>query len=103
MGDHAGQGEISLRAYLRGLRWIAPASLVVVLAMWVLDRPQGMSLTAALVFWALFTLAAGPLMWLRIGRYYDAPGWWRALGLALLWFLGVGLLFGVGYALVMLV
>lgn len=103
MGDQPTQGEISVRAYLRALRWIAPALLVVILAIWVAARPQGMSLTAALAFWAVFTLAAGPLMWLRLGRYYHASGWWRAVGLALLWFLGVGLLFGIGYAVVMLV
>ena len=98
-----GQEEISVRAYLRNLRWIAPVFLVVVLALWAFARPKGMSLTAALVFWAVFTLAAGPLMWLRTARYYDAPGWWRAVGLALLWFLGVSLLLGIGYAFVMLV
>ncbi len=96
--------DISVRGYLRQLRWIAPGLLVVWLGIWALGMArQGVPLAAALFSWAFFTVAVGPLIWLRSSVRSDAPGRWRALGLALLWFVGVLALFGIGYALVMAV
>jgi hypothetical protein len=60
-----------------------------------------MSLPWALFLWVLLTVALGPLVWLRLDVRRGAPGWWRALGLAVLWALGVFALLGIGYALVM--
>jgi hypothetical protein len=96
--------DISVRGYLRQLRWIAPGLLVVWLGMWALGMARrGVPLAAALFSWAFLTVAVGPLIWLRSSVRSDAPGRWRALGLALLWFVGVLALFGIGYALVMAV
>ncbi len=99
--------DISVRGYLRHLRWIAPGLLVGCLGMWALGA-RGMSLPLALFVWVLLTVAVGPLVWLRwIGsRWFGAPrkpGMFRAIGLAVLWSLGVLALFGIGYALVMAV
>jgi hypothetical protein len=95
--------DISVRGYLRQLRWIAPGLLVVWLGMWALVMArQGVPLAAALFSWAFITVAVGPLFWVW-GIRRDAPGRWRALGLAVLWFVGVLALFGIGYALVMAV
>jgi hypothetical protein len=95
--------DISVRGYLRQLRWIAPGLLVACLGLWALGLARGMQLAAALFFWAFITVAVGPLIWLRSSVRSDTPGWWRAFGLALLWFVGVLALFGIGYALVMAV
>ncbi len=95
--------DISVRGYLRQLRWIAPGLLVVCLGLWALGLARGMPLAAALFFWAFLTVAVGPLIWLRSSVRRDAPRWWRALGLAVLWFVGVLALLGIGYALVMAV
>jgi hypothetical protein len=94
--------DISVRGYLRHLRWIAPALLVGCLGMWALGA-RGMSLPWALFLWVLLTVAVGPLIWLRLDVRRGARGWWRALGLAVLWSLGVIALLGIGYALVMAV
>jgi hypothetical protein len=96
--------DISVRGYLRQLRWIAPVLLVAWLGMWALGMArQGVPLAAALFSWAFITVAVGPLIWVRSSVRSDAPGRWRALGLALLWFVGVLALLGIGYALVMAV
>jgi hypothetical protein len=96
--------DISVRGYLRQLRWIAPGLLVIWLGMWALGMArQGVPLAAALFSWAFITVAVGPLIWVRSSVRSDAPGRWRALGLALLWFVGVLALFGIGYVLVMAV
>ena len=95
--------DTSVRGYLRELRWIAPGLLVVWLGLWALGMArQGVPLAAALLSWAFITVAVGPLLWVWSVRR-DAPGRWRALGLALLWFVGVLALLGIGYALVMAV
>jgi hypothetical protein len=94
--------DISVRGYLRQLRWIAPVLLVGCLGMWALGA-GGMSLPLALVLWALLTVAVGPLVWLRVGVRRGSPRWWRALGVAMLWWLGMLALFGIGYVLVMAV
>jgi len=95
--------DISIRGYLRQLRWIAPLLLVACLGLWALGLARGMPLAAALFLWAFLTVAVGPLLWLRASVRSDTPGWWRALGLAALWFVGVLALLGIGYALVMVV
>ncbi len=96
----AATADISLRGYLRQLRWIAPALLVGFLGLWALGVARGTSLAAALFLWAFITVALGPLVWLRWGVRRNTPGWWRAFGLAVLWSLGVIALLGIGYALV---
>jgi hypothetical protein len=93
--------DISVRGYLRQLRWIAPGLLVCCLAVWALGKPRGMSLPWALFLWAILTVAVGPLVWLRHGVRRGTLRWWRALGLAVVWWLGALALFGIGYALVM--
>jgi hypothetical protein len=95
--------DISVRGYLRQLHWIAPGLLICCLAVWVLGKPRGMSLPWALFLWAILTVAVGPLVWLRHGVRRGTPRWWRALGLAVAWWLGALALFGIGYALVMAV
>jgi hypothetical protein len=95
--------DISVRGYLRQLRWIAPVLLVACLGLWASGLARGMSLAAALFLWAFITVAVGPLIWLRSGVRRGTPRWWRALGLAVLWFVGVLALLGIGYALVMAV
>jgi hypothetical protein len=95
--------DISVRGYLRHLRWIAPGLLLCCLAVWALGRPPGMSLPWALFLWAILTVATGPLLWLWLGVRRGTPGWWRALGLAIVWSLGALALLGVGYALVVAV
>jgi hypothetical protein len=60
-----------------------------------------MSLPWALLLWAILTVAVGPLVWLRHGVRRGTLRWWRALGLAVVWWLGALALFGIGYALVM--
>lgn len=90
--------EISVRGYLRQLRWIAPGLLVACVGMWALGA-GGMSLPWALFLWVLLTLAVGPLVWLRVGVPSGTPRW-RALGVAMLWCLGVLALVGIGYVLV---
>jgi hypothetical protein len=92
--------EISVRGFLRHLRWIAPLMLLGCLGMWVLGK---VPLPTALVLWVLLTVALGPLAWLRAISAPRKPGMLRAIGLAMLWFLGVLALFGIGYALVMAV
>jgi hypothetical protein len=94
--------DISVRGYLRQLRWIAPVLLVVCLGIWALEARE-MPLPAALVLWALVTLAVGPLIWLRSAVRRGTPRWWQAFGLAVLWSLGMFALLGIGYALVMAV
>jgi hypothetical protein len=95
--------DLSVRGYLRELRWMAPGLLVAFLGLWALDMGrQGVPLAAVLFLWAFVTVADGPLLWVW-GVRRDTPGRWRAFGLALLWFLGVLALFGIGYALVMAV
>ena len=92
--------EISVRNYLRQLwRWIAPGLLLAVLGMWALTEPEGMSLVWALGLWGLLTVAMGPMLWLRQDVRHTAPGWWRALGLAALWAIGVFLMLGIVYGL----
>jgi hypothetical protein len=78
---NAGDLEISVLTCLRSLRWIAPLSLVTFLGLWAFTRPPGISMPAVVAFWALFTLAIGPLVWVRL-LPNDAPGRWQALGLA---------------------
>lgn len=95
--------DISVRGYLRQLRWIAPGLLVAWLGLWALGLARGMSLAAALFLWAFSTVAVGPLIWLRSDVRRGTPGWWRAFGLAVLWFVGVLALLGIGYALVIAV
>jgi hypothetical protein len=107
MGDDDIDDDISVRGYLRHLRWIAPGLLVVCLGMWALGARR-MSLPAALFLWVLLTVTVGPLVWLRwIGRRWfgasRTPGLWRTLGLAVLWCLGMFALLGIGYALAMAV
>ena len=41
--------------------------------------------------------------YLRVGVRSGTPRWWRALGVAMLWWLGMLALFGIGYLLVMAV
>jgi hypothetical protein len=94
--------DISVRGYLRQLRWIAPALLVGCLGMWALGA-RGMSLPWAVVLWMLLTVAVGPLVWLRVGVRSGTPRWWRALGVATLWAFATFALLGIGYALVMAV
>ena len=94
--------DISVRGYLRQLRWIAPLLLVGCLGMWALGA-RGMSLPAALFLWAILTVAVGPLIWLRVAVRRGTQRWWRALGVAVLWWLGMLALLGIGYALVMTV
>jgi hypothetical protein len=95
--------DISVRGYLRQLRWIAPVLLVAWLGLWALGLARGMSFAAALYLWAFSTVAVGPLIWLRSDVRRGTPRWWRALGLAVLWFVGVLALLGIGYAMVMAV
>jgi hypothetical protein len=94
--------DISVRGYLRHLRWIAPALLVGCLGMWALGA-RGMSLPWAVVLWMLLTVALGPLVWVRVGVRSGTPRWWRALSIAMLWAFGTFALLGIGYALVMAV
>jgi hypothetical protein len=93
---------ISVRGYLRDLRWIAPGTLVACLGIWAL-RGRGMSLPEVLFLWLLLTVAGGPLIWLRYHVGRGAARWWGALGVAVLWWLATLALFGIGYALVMAV
>jgi hypothetical protein len=95
--------DFSVRGYLRQLRWIAPGLLIGCLALWALAKPRGMSLPWALFLWAILTVAVGPLIWLRHGVGRGTPRWWRALGLAVVWWLGALALLGIGYALVVAV
>jgi hypothetical protein len=94
------EDDISVRGYLRQLRWIAPGLLVAFLGLWASGVARGMSLPAAVFLWVLITVAVGPLVWLRVGVRRGTPRWWRALGLAVLWSLGTIALLGIGYALV---
>ncbi|HEX6678309.1 MAG TPA: hypothetical protein VF486_25240 [Actinomycetes bacterium] len=94
--------DLSVRGYLRQLRWIAPALLAGCLGMWALGV-RGMSLPWAVLLWMLLTVAVGPLVWLRVGVRSGTPRWWRALGMATLWAFGIFALLGIGYALVMAV
>jgi hypothetical protein len=94
--------EISVRGYLRSLRWIAPGLLVGCLALWAFGA-RGMSLPWALFVWVLLTVAAGPLLWLRLDVRRGTPRWWRALGCAVLWGFAALALLGLGYALVIAV
>jgi len=100
--DDDRDNDISVRGYLRHLRWIAPVLLVGCLGMWVLGA-RGMSLPWALFLWVLLTVTVGPLVWLRVSVRSGTPRWWRALGVATLWALGMFALLGIGYALVMAV
>lgn len=95
--------DVSVRGYLRQLRWIAPGLLVAFLGLWASGVARGMSLPAALFSWAFVTVAVGPLVWLRVGVRRGRPRWWRALGVAVLWWLAAAALLGIGYALVMAV
>jgi hypothetical protein len=95
--------DLSVRAYLRQLRWIAPGLLACCLAVWALGKPRGMSLPWALFLWAILTVAVGPLIWLRHGVRRGTPRWWRAVGLAIVWWLGALVVLGIGYAVVMAV
>jgi hypothetical protein len=94
--------DISVRGYLRSLRWIAPGLLVACLGMWAFGA-RGMSLPWALFLWVLVTVAVGPLVWLRFDVRRGTPRWWQALGCAVLWWLAMFALIGLGYALVMAV
>jgi hypothetical protein len=106
LGQHAQQvhalADLSVRGYLRHLRWITPVLLVGCLGMWALGA-RGMSLPWALFLWVLLTVAVGPLVWLRVGVRSGTPRWWRALGVAVPCWLGMFALLGIGYALVMAV
>jgi hypothetical protein len=95
--------DLSVRGYLRQLRWIAPGLLVAFLGLWASGVARGMSLPAALFSWVFVTVAVGPLLWLRLGVRRGGPRWWRALGVAVLWCLAAAALLGIGYALVMAV
>jgi hypothetical protein len=90
--------DISVRGYLRSLRWIAPGLLVACLGLWAFG---GMSLPRALFLWGLLMVAVGPLVWLRFDVRRGTPRWWRALGCAVLWWLAMFALIGLGYALAM--
>jgi hypothetical protein len=94
--------DISVRGYLRSLRWIAPGLLVACLGMWTLGA-RGMSLPWALFLWVVLMVAVGPLVWLRFDVRRGTPRWWQALGCAVLWWLAMFALIGLGYALVMAV
>jgi hypothetical protein len=99
---HDRDNDISVRGYLRSLRWIAPVLLVACLGMWALGA-RGMSLPWALFLWVLLMVAVGPLVWLRFDVRRGTPRWWQALGCAVLWWLAMFALIGLGYALVMAV
>lgn len=91
--------DISVRGYLRSLRWIALWLLVACLGIWAIG-PRGMSLPWALFLWVLLTVAVGPLLWLRFDVRRDTPHWWRALGCAVLWGLAMIALIAGSYAVV---
>jgi hypothetical protein len=102
MAGPAGAGdEISIRTFLRQLPWIALGLAAVVLVMWA-SGTEGLSLPWALLLWAFLTATLGPLGWLR-GVRHTAPGFRKALGLAVLWALGVMLMVGIVYGLVLAV
>jgi hypothetical protein len=100
-GPAGARDEISIRNFLRQLPWIALGGLVVVIVMWA-SGTEGLSLPWALPLWVFLTVTLGPLAWLR-GVRHTAPGFWRAFGLAVLWAVGVMLMVGIVYALVMAV
>jgi hypothetical protein len=91
--DH--DDDVSVRGYLRQLRWIAPGLLVCCLAVWALGKPRRVSLPWALFLWAILTVAVGPLIWLRHSVRRGTSRWWRAFGLAVVWWLGALVLFGI--------
>jgi hypothetical protein len=62
-----------------------------------------MSLPWALFLWVLLMVAVGPLVWLRFDVRRGTPRWWQALGCAVLWWLAMFALIGLGYAPVMAV
>jgi hypothetical protein len=97
-----GDNDISVRGYLRSLRWIAPGLLLVCLGMWAFGV-RDISLPWAMFLWLLLLVAVGPLVWLRFDVRRGTPRWWRALGCAVLWWLAMFALIGLGYALVMAV
>jgi hypothetical protein len=85
-----------LRRFRRGLRWFAPAVLVVALVLgaveWVReDAGSGVTVFAMLV---LMGVAIAPLWWIRYEaerprRPEDRGPWFRMLGLAVLRFLAM--------------
>lgn len=44
-------------------------------------------------------MSLGPIIWVRT-LPHRTPGIWRALGLAVLWFVGCLIVFGIGYGVV---
>jgi hypothetical protein len=44
-------------------------------------------------------VSLGPIIWVRT-LPHRTPGIWRALGLAVLWFVGCLIVFGIGYGVV---
>jgi hypothetical protein len=96
------EDEVSVRGFLRELRWIAPFVLLTLLGFWGVDVVRGGSsipLWMVLLGWVCFTVSLGPIIWVR-GLPSRARGFWRAWGLALLWFIGCLVLFGVVYGVV---
>jgi hypothetical protein len=94
--------DASVRGYLRQLCWTAPGLLVTFLGLWASGVARGMSLPAALFSWpssrSPWAARLAPL-W----RPKGGPRWWRALGVAVLWWLAAAALLGDGYALVVAV
>jgi hypothetical protein len=54
-------------------------------AILVASEPNPPPFWAVFLAWPLFTIAIGPLIWLRFHLDFGAPGWWRVLGFAALW------------------
>ena len=86
-------GTITIRAMLKDLRWLAPANAAVLLALWALDARnlrQTFDRAGLFLAWVALTIGLGPLIWLRWMRH-GAHGRrvWIALGLGMLWAVGV--------------
>ncbi|MGH3458295.1 hypothetical protein [Aeromicrobium sp.] len=85
MNDKA---PISVRAFIRDLRWMLPLSVGAMLVMFLLDLGgmRDLGLIETLLVGVGFVVVLGPLTWLRwerLGR--SDPAFWWFLGGAMVW------------------
>jgi hypothetical protein len=95
--------EVSVRGLLRELRWIALILLAVPLVFWGVDVVRGgssISFWMIMSSWVFFTVALGPMLWVR-GLAHGTPAIWRATRMSLLWGFGCLALSGIAYGVTM--
>ena len=85
--------EISVRAFLRDLRWMLPVTLGVFLLLWLFDvgGMGDIKLIEALLLPVYFFVVLGPMTWLFweratvVPRQANDPATWKFLGWSALW------------------